>query len=388
MQLTREQERLAAEGTDAERLAMRLLLTLGKVYAADTLIPITSAHVSGASLKTVGEPGLEFIEDFAKTAQVRVKTTVNPVGMDLQRWRELGIPEDFAVKQMRIVKAYEAMGVQPSWTCTPYLTGNRPDFGDTLAWAESSAVAFANSVIGARSNREGGPSALASAVTGWTPRYGCHTAEGRRATVTVEVDTAVRGLGFSLLGLHVGKLVGDGIPYFRGLNGTEDDWKWLSASLASAGSVAMFHIERLTPEWRSARPRGLPRITVSDRDLRAVQREFTTGEDADIIGLGSPQLSSEELGEVARLMERNRPRIPVWVFTSRTARDEGSEAAARIEAQGGRVLVDTCLEVTMIENVSRTVAPPSGKGAVYLPTLCGQRVVMEDVGRLFRRYAA
>jgi hypothetical protein len=127
---------------------------------------------------------------------------------------------------------------------------------------------------------------------------------------------------------------------------------------------------------------------VSERDLKAVQREFTTGEDADIIGLGSPQLSTEELGEVARLMERNRPRIPVWVFTSRTARDEGSQAVARIEAQGGRVLVDTCLEVTMIENVSKTVATPSGKGAVYLPTLCGQRVVMEDAERLFRRYAA
>ena len=385
MQLTREQERLAAEGTDAERLAMRLLLTLGKVYAADTLIPITSAHVSGASLKTVGEPGLEFIEDFAKTAQVRVKTTVNPVGMDLQRWRELGIPEDFAAKQLRIVKAYEAMGVQPSWTCTPYLTGNRPDFGDTLAWAESSAVAFANSVIGARSNREGGPSALASAVTGWTPRYGCHTAEGRRATVTVEVDTAVRGLGFSLLGLHVGKLVGDGIPYFRGLNGTEDDWKWLSASLASAGSVAMFHIERVTPEWRGATPETHSTLRVTATDLEAVKRSMSTGDDPDLLGFGTPQLSMEELRDLADLVEEIRPRRRFWVCTSRWVRELAKADVARLESHGGVVLADTCLEVTPLELLAKTTGTPSGKAAVYLPSLCHQKVVLAETEDLLRR---
>jgi predicted aconitase len=367
---------------------MRLLTALGEIYGADRLIPITSAHIAGASYKIVGDPGLEFIEDFARDARVSVPATVNPLGMDLERWREQGISEAFAAKQRRIAEAYRGMGVRESFSCTPYLIGNRPKRRDHVAWAESSAACFANSVLGARTNREGGPSALAAAVTGLTPNYGLHLDEGRRATTVVDVKARVRGLGFSLLGLLVGGRVGGGIPYFRGIRGTESDLKWLAASIASTGDVAMFHIERLTPEWRSARPKGLPRITVSERDLKAVQREFTTGEDADIIGLGSPQLSTEELGEVARLMERNRPRIPVWVFTSRTARDEGSQAVARIEAQGGRVLVDTCLEVTMIENVSKTVATPSGKGAVYLPTLCGQRVVMEDAERLFRRYAA
>jgi predicted aconitase len=164
--------------------------------------------------------------------------------------------------------------------------------------------------------------------------------------------------------------------------------KWLAASISSTGDLAMFHVERSTPEWRNARTKGLPRIVVTDRDLKDVQREFTTGEEADIIGLGSPQLSSDELREVATLMETRRPRIPVWVFTSRFARDDAHDAVARIESLGGKVLVDTCLEVTLIENVSKTVATPSGKGAVYLPTLCGQKVVLEDVKRLFRRYAA
>nr|AKQ03921.1 putative protein, putative protein [uncultured euryarchaeote Rifle_16ft_4_minimus_39] len=387
MRLTARQREMRDHGTPSVRTAMRLLIALGEIYGADRLLPIASAHVAGASYKMVGDPGLEFIADFARDARVVVPTTVNPLGMDLERWREQGISEEFAAKQRRIAEAYRAMGVRESFSCTPYLVGNRPRFGDHVAWAESSAACFANSVIGARTNREGGPSALAAAVTGFTPDHGLHRVEERRATAIVDVRARVRGYAFSLLGLQVGRVLGGGIPYFRGLRGTEADLKWLSASIASTSDCAMFHVERGTPEWRRARPKGLPRIRVTDRDLEAVRRDFTTGDEADIIGLGSPQLSADELRQIAALMKGRRPRIPVWVFTSRAARDEAADAVRRIEALGGRVLADTCLEVTMIENVSKTVATPSGKGAVYLPTLCGQKVVMADVARLLRRYA-
>src|SRR5438309_6220086 len=286
---------LRDRGTQAQRTSMRLLIALGEIYGADRLIPITSAHIAGASYKMVGDPGLEFIEDFAKDAKVVVPSTVNPLGMDLDRWREQGISAAFAAKQLRIADAYRRMGVLPSFSCTPYLIGLRPRRGEHVAWAESSAACFANSVLGARTNREGGPSALASAVTGITPNYGLHLDGERHATTVVDVRARVRGAGFSLLGLHVGRELGEGIPYFRGIRGTESDLKWLSASIASTGDISMFHIERSTPEWRSARTKGLPRITVTERDLRDVQQEFTTGADADIIGLGSPQLSSEEL---------------------------------------------------------------------------------------------
>ncbi len=388
MRLTPRRKQMRDRGTAAQRTAMRLLTALGDIYGATRLIPVKSAHVAGASYKMVGDPGLEFIEDFAKDARVAVPTTVNPLGMDLERWRDAGIPEEFAAKQMRIADAYRSMGVRESFSCTPYLIGNRPKRGDHVAWAESSAACFANSAIGARTNREGGPSALASAVTGLTPEYGLHLDKGRRATAIVDVKARVRGMGFSLLGLHVGRELGGGIPYFRGLMGSEADLKWLSASIASASDCAMFHIERLTPEWRSARAKGLPRIRVEDRDLARVRREFTTGGDADIIGLGSPQLSADELRQIADLMTKHRPRIPVWVFTSRAAREEAVSAVLRIEVLGGRVLADTCREVTLLEPVPKTVAPPSGKGAVDLPMLCGQRVVMEDIERLLRRYAA
>lgn len=387
MHLTQEEEALAREGTPAEQLSMRILTTLGDVYGADRLIPIASAHVSGVSLKTLGEPGLEFLEGFAATAKVRVRTTVNPMGMDPDRAEELGIPPDVVAAQQRIADAYRRIGAEPTFSCTPYLVGNRPGRGDHLAWAESSAVAFANGVLGARTNREGGPSALAAAVAGRTPNYGLHLDENRKATHVIDVRVPMRGYRWSLLGLHVGALVGEGVPYVRGPTATESDLKWFGAALASAGSVGMFHLEGVTPEWRDAEPHEAPVLSVTEPELLATRDRYTTGAEPDAIGLGSPQLSADELRAVADLLEKHRPRPRVFVFTSRTARAEAGDAAQRIESLGHLVLVDTCLEVAPMERWARTTATPSGKGAIYLPTLCGQKVVLEDLEELLRRFS-
>jgi predicted aconitase len=387
MHLTRDEERLLGEGTPAERLSMKILTTLGEVFGADRLLPITGAHVSGASPKTLGDAGVDFLEEFATTAKVRVRTTLNPTGMDPDRWRELGVPEATIRTQERIVTAYAAMGVEPTFSCTPYLIGHRPARGEHVAWAESSAVVFANAVLGARTNREGGPSALAAAVVGRTPNYGLHLDQNRRATHVFDVRVAMRGYRWSLLGLHVGELVGDGVPYLRGLTGSEDDLKAFGAALASAGAVGMFHVEGLSPEWRQAHADGLPALPVTDADLLAARDRYTTGVEPDAIGLGAPQLSASEIRTVAGLLERFRPRPRVFAFTSRAARTEAADAARRIEALGHVVLVDTCLEVSPMELWAKTTATPSGKGAIYLPTLCGQRVVLDDLEDLFRRFS-
>ena len=366
---------------------MQILLALGGLSEAKRLVPITSAHVSGASYKMIGDPGLEFLEDFARDARVAVPTTVNPLGTDLAQWKELGITPDFAEKQARIARAYATMGVRPSFSCTPYLIGVRPGLGEHVAWAESNAVCFANSVLGARTNREGGPSALAAAIVGATPEYGLHTVEGRKPTTVVRVTTKPRGLDFSLIGLVAGERVGEGLPYFRGFRGTEEHLKWLGAALASSGSCGMFHLDGVTPEARRVSTRGLRSMTITRRDLVAAKRSYTDGDEADVIALGSPQLSEHEVREIARLVERTPPRIPVWVFTSRTVRDANLEAVGIIERQGGRVLADTCLEVTLLEHRFGTVATPSGKGAYYLPSLCKRKVILDDIDRLLERYA-
>jgi len=387
VRLTGEQRGLRDDGTESQRKAMQILVALGELSEARRLVPITSAHVSGASYKMIGDPGLEFLEDFARDARVQVPTTVNPLGTDLAQWKELGISPEFAEKQARIARAYETMGVRPSFTCTPYLIGVRPGLGEHVAWAESNAVCFANSVLGARTNREGGPSALAAAIVGATPEFGLHTDEGRRPTIVVQVTTKPRGLDFSLIGLVAGERVGEGLPYFRGFRGSEEDLKWLGAALASSGSCGMFHLEGVTPEARRVRPKGLPSITISRRDLAGAKRSYTDGEEADVIALGSPQLSAEEVRAIAERVDRMPPKIPVWVFTSRTVRDANSEAVATIERHGGRVLADTCLEVTVLEHRFGTVATPSGKGAYYLPSLCKQKVILDDIDKLLERYA-
>lgn len=387
MRLTREQERLARHGTRAQRLAMRILVGLGEVSGARDLVSVKSAHISGVSYKMIGDAGLEFLETFAKTAKVVVPTTVNPMGMDPDQWKAMGVPASYARKQLRIANAYRRMGVAPSFSCTPYLLSSRPRFGEHLAWAESSAVCFANSAVGARTNREGGPSALASAVTGWTPRYGMHLAANRRATCVVKVRARIDAFRASLLGLHVGAQIGDGLPYFEGFRAREGILKWLGAGLSSSGTVSMFHLARVTPEWRRARPRGLPAIRVTEDDLMATAKEYTDARGGDILAVGSPQVSREELRSIARLVTRFRPKKPVWVFASRAVRDAELRGVAAIEATGGRVLVDTCLEVTVLEHLSRTVVTPSGKAAYYLPTLCSQRVVLEDFARALERFS-
>src|SRR5436309_14030290 len=304
MRLTRAQGHLLTEGTVGQRKAMEILLTVGRLADAPRLVPITSAHVSGASYKMIGDPGLEFLEDFAQSARVSVPTTVNPLGTDLAQWQALGIPPEFAEKQARIARAYETMAVRPTFSCTPYLLGVRPASGEHVAWAESSAVCFANSVLGARTNREGGPAALAAAIVGATPEHGLHTDEGREPTAIVKVGVKPRGIDYSLIGLVAGERVDDGLPFFRGFRGTEGDLKWLGAALASSGACSMFHLEGVTPESRGAHVKGLKSIAITDRDLAAAKRAHTDGTEAEMIGLGSPQLSADELREVARLIDR------------------------------------------------------------------------------------
>ena len=387
MRLTPKQARLRREGNPAQKKALELLIALGSLYEAERLVPVTCAHVSGASYKLIGDAGVEFLEDFAEAARVAVPTTVNPLGTDLGQWRELGVPEEFAEKQARVARAYEAMGVRPVYSCTPYLLGVRPRLGEHVAWSESNAVCFANSVLGARTNREGGPSALAAAIVGATPECGLHTDAGRQPTIVVDVQTKVKGIGFSLLGLLAGKEAGDGVPFFRGFRASETDLKWLGAAVASSGSVGMFHLEGVTPEWKRARIRGLRKVTVTASDLQGVKEHYTDGEEADLIALGSPQLSADELRAIASLVDRMPPRLPIWVFTSRIVREACPEAIAAIERHGGRVLADTCLEVTLLEHRFSTVATPSGKGAYYLPSLCRQKVILDDIERLLERYA-
>jgi len=237
MHLTKEQENMldGEQGEVTERM-FRLLVRLGDIYGAEKMLPVASVQVSGVSYKSLGDPGISFLEDQAKRGgRVRVLTYLNPAGMDIQDWEEIGIPEDFAKKQAQAIEAFRGLGIVIAATCTPYLAGNLPRYRQHIAWSESSAVSFANSVIGARTNREGGPSALAAAICGFTPDYGLHRDENRQPDIVIDVTARLENnADYGALGHHVGKLVENRIPYFKGIEeaGTEQ-LKALGAAMAA-----------------------------------------------------------------------------------------------------------------------------------------------------------
>jgi predicted aconitase len=208
MQLTElQREMLDGKRGRSTRKAMEILHTLGEIYGAEKMVPVSSVQIAGVSYDNLGEAGLHFLSEMAAGGgRARVLTTLNPAGMDVENWQRLGISPDFASQQERVIEAFARMGVVTTCSCTPYLTGNVPHYGEHIAWAESSAVCYANSVLGARTNREGGPGALASALTGFTPAYGLHLEENRRPTVTIQVQAKLEGTA-EFGGL--GKLIGE-----------------------------------------------------------------------------------------------------------------------------------------------------------------------------------
>jgi len=390
--LTKEQEQILAgeHGEVLERM-FRLLVRLGDIYGADRMIPVGSVQVAGVSYKSIGDPGLEFLEDMAaKGVKVKVPTTLNPPGMDLLDWKELGFPEDFAEKQLRIMEAFRQMGIMTTATCTPYLVGNLPRFGEHIAWSESSAVSFANSVIGARTNREGGPSALAAALCGMTPNYGLHLDENRKPTVVVKVEAELKSNSdFGALGFHVGKLVKKGIPYYKGITEADvDQLKALGAAMAASGAVALYHVEGLTPEAHLTDLKGLEVIEVGEKELKATYEKLNVGSDPDIVILGCPHASLKEIATVARKLEGKHLRRSLWICTSRMTKDAAKRMGFVdvIEKAGGKVVADTCMVVSPIERMGfKRTGVNSGKAANYLPGFCKQEVIFNNLDELLKK---
>lgn len=383
MHLTSQEERiLAGEEGHGRRKAMEILVALGDIYGAERLIPISSAQVSGASFKTIGDAGIRFLEDFSEHAKAKVRASLNPLGLDLRRWRSMGVSEEFRSKQMRIVAAYAKLGIEPLYTCTPHLAGNRPARGRHLAWAESSATVFANSYLGAYTNREGGPSALAAAIIGKTAEYGLHLEENRRPKVMVEFEGVPEGL-VPMAGYLVGKIAGKRIPHIEGLPMTPDEHKSFGAAMAASGAVSMYTF--LEP--RSRRKIDLSgieeRVAVPTSELRECADELRGDDDWDLVAIGCPHCSAAELRRMARYLRGRRPArsSDVWFCTSRAVYSRCPKEVATLK-RFGKVLCDTCMVVSPIEEMYRRTASDSGKAMIYLPTLGKQSASFRPTDKL------
>jgi len=370
MQLDRDDERiLAGEQGETRQKMLELLVALGKVFGAERLVPIKSAQVSGASYKTIGKYGLEWLNSL--DAKAVVPAVLNPIGMPRGRWQEMGVDPDFAAKQQAVVAAYERLGIALECTCTPYYL-RETVLGDHLAWSESSAVCYANSVIGARTNREGGPGALAAAIVGKTPCYGLHLAQNRKPQVVIDVQGASRDwtvADYGALGYHAGKLVGNRIPYFTGILPERDQLKALGAAMAATGAVALYHVGDITPEAQKNRfdTGGLEKIPVERNEIAAIFKEVPV----DAIALGCPHCSPEELGTLARLLAGKRVKLPLYVFASHGVIDANRKTVDAIEKSGAKVYADTCMVVSPVMERYKGIMVNSGKALAYVPDMCG-----------------
>ncbi len=371
---------LAGEQGRATRKAMEILTALGTIYAAERMVPVTSVQIAGVSFDNLGEAGLGFLSDMAAGGgQARVLTTLNPAGMDIENWQALGIDPEFARSQERVIEAYAKMGILTTCSCTPYLFGTPhfgvPHFGEHIAWAESSAVCYANSVLGARTNREGGPSALAAALTGRTPCYGLHLNENRRPGLTVQVDASLNDTrDFGALGVTVGRAIESrqvkAIPYLRGIPAaTVDQLKSFCASVATYGGLSMFHMEGITPESAQFAPPD-ETLVIRQGDLDDAIRSldvFPSGEEVDFVSLGCPHLSIDEIQRVANRLAGKHVRKTFWITTSRPVKRIADQMGytAIIEAAGAVFAVDTCCVVAPIKGRFKALATDSAKACYY-----------------------
>ncbi|NLL10562.1 MAG: DUF521 domain-containing protein [Methanomicrobiales archaeon] len=375
MHLTAEEESiLNGEQGETKQQLMEILTGIGKVFGAEEMVPVRSAQVSGASYKTIGEWGLKWLASL--DAHATVPAVLNPVGMDRIRWEEMGIDPVFAKKQLEVISAYDRLGIRLECTCTPYYL-NITEYGDHLAWSESSAVSYANSVIGARTNREGGPSALAAAIIGKTPKYGLHLVENRKPGVHIRVEGEPKGADaawYGALGYLAGKISGNRIPVFSGIRPGRDQLKNLGAAMAATGAVALYHVKEITPEARifSYSTEGLEDVIINADEVASL----FTGEQADAVAIGCPHCSPDELMAISDLLEGCRVTMPVYIFASRDVIDREAGYVRKIESSGARVYADTCMVVSpALERYDRIMVN-SGKALAYVPTMCGAGAVI------------
>jgi predicted aconitase len=386
------------EGYPAQK-AMQILVQLGEIYEADRMIPVSKVHMPGSSVVVAGEAGTRLVEKMAaQGGHFKVFTTLNTGAVDMDHWSEIGYSSETYNMQQRLTSAYEKLGALACHTCTPYFIGSVPRLGEHVAWGESSAIAFVNSVLGARTNREGGPSALAAALTGVVPNYGFHRQENRYGQIHVKVATPLSGaVDYGSLGYWVGRRSESKIPVFTGIpkEVTNDQLKMLSAALASSGSVALFHIVGVTPEAADLETAFAGRqplnVLTFDRSGLGESEGLLNKNQAQpvsIVVIGCPHASIEEIESVAHQLQGKKIHdgMELWITAAQPIKAYAERCGFEdtIRAAGGRIVTDTCPILSPMGYLAKTrnlhaLATNSAKLAHYAP---GQWAMPTYYGRL------
>jgi predicted aconitase len=388
----KDQQLLRGDFGAAAKIAMSILVRMAELSGASELIDITGAHID--STVYIGEAGLEFAERLASLgAKVTVPTTLNVSGLDEHHWQEWSVPSDWAQQAQRQMRAYQSMGTIPTWTCAPYQAVNRPAFGEQIAWGESNAIVFANSVLGARTERYPDLFDICCAITGRAPYIGLHRTENRAGELLLDVKgipetVQLRDDFYPVLGHFVGRISLNRIPVLDGICiiPSEDQLKALGAAAASSGTVALFHMIGITPEalTREAAFQGngpREKITVTMDMLRTSRQELihTNIEKLDLVVLGSPHFSLAEFKQLARLVtgKQKHKDVKFLVTSSRAVTQLAREAGflKSLEAFGAQLTVDTCILTTpMLPPEIKYLMTNSAKFAYYTPGLLGREI--------------
>ena len=384
---------LSGERGPAAQMAMRILVRMAELQGAGEMLSISQAHID--STIYLGQASLDFAEKLAKFgAKVAVPTSLNVSGLDECHWQEWPVLADYAEKAQRQMAAYQSMGTVPMWTCAPYQTDMAPKFGQQIAWGESNAIVFANSVIGARTERYPDLLDACCAITGRVPALGLHLTENRAGQILLRLRDVPAKLQsddtfYPVLGMLVGKLAGDRIPVITGIEvvPAQDQLKNFGATAASSGAVALFHMVGVTPEAptvEAAFQNTTPQQTfdIDLAALRAARAELTTaaGPLLDMVVLGSPHFSLAEFQQLAPLVQGRHahPRVQFLVTTSRLMAERAKESRVLqpLLAFGARITVDTCILATpMLPKTIKTLMTNSGKYAYYAPGLLSTQMV-------------
>jgi predicted aconitase len=388
-----EQAMLSGAKGEGVAMAMRIVADTARLMGAESLIPVQSAHIDGALYH--GDSGTLFAERLVELgAKVSIRATLNVGGLDLMGCSKVNLPAHEREMAGRMMRAYIKLGCEPTWTCAPYQAGHRPALGSDVAWGESNAVVFCNSVLGARTNRYGDFLDIACAISGRAPRYGLHLSENRYARFATDLLTLPAELVnaetfWPIFGSLYGRLAGGSIGVVTGVaqHPGEDALKAFGAASASTGGVGLFHIMGVTPEAPDLETvtGGQPlseTIIITEAMFADQRRRMATVHGVsriDAVAIGSPHLSAAELTELDRLIGARKLALPFYACTGRHALTEIEKSNTRssLEAAGVTLVADTCVVVTPIlkDMAGGVLMTNSGKFAQYAPGNTGYGVV-------------
>jgi len=389
----KDKEFLEGKNGESARMAMEVLVELAKSYGASMLIDIKQAHIDGCSFAATRQAGLEFAEKLAaEGGKVRVPTTLNITSRDIKRWKDFKVPENFSMKSAAMEKAYLEMGCIPIWTCAPYQQGIIPRFGEHIAWAESNAINFVNSVLGARTARYGDFADICAALTGRTPYIEYHLTENRRGQFLFRFHGLENGeyssAFYAAVGYLVGKVTGNLVPVLQGIPEgiTFDQLKALSAASASSGSVGLFHVVGVTPEAHTLEMafQGKEPLQVANfnyDDILEIAKELTgKNKKVDLVAVGCPHFSYPEVVMTLKLLKSRKlaEGVQFWIHTNQKTEFLLKKTGIweKIEKTGTRITTDTCILNWPIDNWGfKTLMTNSGKFAHYAPAHTGLEVI-------------